>query len=77
VTRAFAAAMLLLMTDCGGPAEDQTSESAIGNAAVGLERKAEANVNRAVAEIEAQSAAEAPLPVTKEGNSNVDPKNPK
>jgi hypothetical protein len=69
VNRVFAFGVLLILSGCGGPSEDQTSEAAIGNAAMTLEQKADANVNRAVAEIQARSAAEAPGVVDESANS--------
>ncbi len=69
MNRIFAFGVLLSLGGCGGTSEDQTSEAAIRNAAVALEQKADDNVNRAVAEIQAQSAAEAPEVVDESGNS--------
>jgi outer membrane biogenesis lipoprotein LolB len=45
----------LFLTGCGTNSEDPASEAAIANAAAKLERQADANVNRAIAEIEALS----------------------
>jgi hypothetical protein len=51
---------MISLIGCSSSGEDQTSEAAIANAAAELERKADANVNRAIAEIEARSVEEAP-----------------
>jgi hypothetical protein len=51
---------MISLISCGGNGEDQTTEAAIAKAAAQLERKADANVNRAIAEIEARSVEDAP-----------------
>jgi hypothetical protein len=57
---------MISLISCSGSGEDQTSEAAIANAAAQLERKADANVNRAIAEIEARSVEEAPAAASTE-----------
>ena len=65
----FATAFLVItLAGCGTSGDDPQSEAMIANAATTLEKQADANVNRMIAEIEATSEATPELaPVAEPG----------